>query len=97
MDSGRRTLTLCDGFTGEQLAQWGAGRGTPFFIPGGRDLLFVGDDGCGQVSRVGDGEQEQLDIKGRVDIEDPPEGYPWVSSRGYRVMDNRWILGPDEK
>ena len=32
-----------------------------------------------------------------VDIEDPPEGYPWASSCGHRVTDDWWILGPDGK
>ena len=90
-------LQLYDKSTGNELGQYTAGRGTPFFAPGGRDLWIVGDNGCGEVVRVGDGEQERLDIKGRVDIEDPPDGYPWASPRGYRVTDNRWILGPDEK
>ena len=95
--SGKEGLQLSDGSTGELLAECTAGRGTPFFAPDGRDLWFVGDNGCGKVFRVGGGEQEQWDPEGRVDIEDPPEGYPWASYRGYRVTDNRWILGPDGK
>ena len=32
-----------------------------------------------------------------VDIEHPPEGYPWGSSRGYQVASDWWILGLDGK
>ena len=95
--NGRNTLRLYDGSTGEDLAQCAIGRDTPFFAPGGRDLWLVDDDGCGTVIRIGGGEQVQLDPRGRVYIEDPPEGYPLASSCGYRVADNRWILGPDGK
>ena len=94
--SERGVLQLCDGSTGDELAVYMAGHGTPFFAPGGRDLWFVGDDGCGEVYRVGDGEQVQWGPEHRVDIEHPPEGYPWASSCGYRVTGNWWILGPDE-
>ena len=30
-------------------------------------------------------------------IGNPPEGYPWRSSRGYTVTDNGWILDPEGK
>ena len=100
-------LQLYDGSTGEKLAQWESEnwelarcttwRGTPCFAPGGRDLWLVGGDGCGEVFRVDNRKQAQWDPKRRVDIEDPPKGYPWASSRGYQVTDSWWILGPDEK
>ena len=32
-----------------------------------------------------------------VDPRHPPEGYPWGSSRGYRVTNDGWVLGPDGK
>ena len=46
--------------------------------------------------RVDSGGQVLPDPERRVDIEHSPEGYPWASSRGYRVTDD-WILGPDGK
>ena len=90
-------LRLYDGSTGKELGWYRTGGGIPFFAPVGRDLWLVGDNGCGEVIRVGDGGRVQQDPERRVDIEDPPEGYPWASSRGCRVADNRWILGPDGK
>ena len=36
-------------------------------------------------------------LEEKVDIEHPPEGYPWASSRGYRVTNDWWILDPDGK
>jgi len=49
------------------------------------------------VWRVG-GEQRVLErLEQTVDIEDPPEGYPWGSSRGYRVTNDWWILGPGRR
>ena len=105
---GRGLLQLLDGSTGEELVWYTITRFKSFFAPGGRDLWLVDDDGCGEVLRVGDWKEEQWDPvkeqweerwepEGIVDIEDPPEGYPWASSRGYRITDNWWILGPDGK
>jgi len=75
------------------------GKLTPWFAPGGCDLWLAGDDGKGGVVRVGvDGGKEGLQELGhQVDIEDPPEGYPWASSRGYWVTNDWWILGPSGK
>ena len=95
--AGVHYLYIYDGSTGEQLAQHTVLNGTPFFAPDGRDLWLVGDGGCGEVVRVGGGGQLLRDPERRVDIKHPPEGYPWVSSRGYRVTKDWWIVGPDEK
>ena len=32
-----------------------------------------------------------------VDLEHPPEGYPWGSSHGYRATNDGWVFGPDGK
>ena len=90
-------LYIYDGSTGEQLMRRTPSSDIPFFAPGGCDLWLVDHDGYGKVLRVGDGGQVLQGPEGRVDIEHPPEGYPWASSLGYRVTDDWWILGPDGK
>jgi len=49
----------------------------------------------GDVFNVGGGGQILQNLKRKVDIGHPPEGYPWASSHGYQVMNDWWILGPD--
>ena len=67
------------------------------FSPDGCDLWSLDRDGGASVnkfSREGD-ELESSELT--VGIEHPPEGYPWGSTRGYRVTNDWWILGPDGK
>jgi hypothetical protein len=48
-------------------------------------------DGWADVFRIG-GEQNMLELEHlehRIDPENPPEGYPWGSSR-YRVTEDWW-------
>ena len=92
-----RYLYIHDGSTGEQLAQHTLSGATPlpFFSPDGRDLWVVDGFGSGETFRVGGGGQVIPDPERRVDVENPPEGCPWVSSLGYRVTNDRWILGAD--
>jgi len=89
-------LELYDGSTGELLGKEDVGAVTPWFAPGGHEIWLAGDDGEKKVKvlRVGDGERWLEDVTHKVDVEDPPEGYPWASSRGYRVTNDWWILGP---
>ena len=91
------TVQLRDGSTGEELTWRMTEHNTPFFAPDGRDLWLVGYGGCGEEVGVGDGGQFLRDPRRKVDIEDPPEGYPWASSHGYRVTNDWWILSPDGK
>ena len=68
----------------------------PWFTPDGSDVWCVAGNGEAEAWRVGErGEPECLELA--ADIGHPPEGYPWVSSRGYRVTNDWWILGPDGK
>jgi WD40 repeat protein len=82
--------------TGEYLGK-DMGTGTPWFAPEGCDLWRVGYGGGAVVLRVVDEEDLLECTKLTVNIEHPPEGYPWGSSRGYRVTKDWWILGPDGK
>ena len=87
-------LYIYSASTGERLQTMGAGTGTLWFTPDGSDVWCVASNGEAEVWRFGErGEPEDF----TADIEHPPEGYPWRSSRGYRVTNDWWILGPDGK
>ena len=83
--------------TGELLweeSPWGE---VPRFSPDGCNIWCADYSGEAGVWRVR-GRREGLEpLKPILDIAHPPEGYPWGSSRGYRVTDDWWVLGPDGK
>ena len=69
----------------------------PWFAPDGCNVWSTTGINDAEVWRVG-GERKALELlEQTVDIEHPPEGYPWGSSRGYRVTEDWWILDPDGK
>ena len=80
--------------TGEILWKESSGGHTHRFSPDGYDVWYADDEGNAEVWRVRGGRDE---LEPLVDIEDPPEGYPWASSCGHRVTDDWWILGTDGK
>ena len=82
------------GFLGSERSEGGT---TPWFSPDGCDVWCANDRGEAEGWRVGGGQKVLERLKQTVDIEHPPEGYPWGSSRGYRVTNDRWVLGPDGK
>jgi len=96
-DGHKKFLCIYSASTGDNLG-CGYTRGyMPWFSPDGHNIWCAKGGGEAEVWRVGD-EQGVLEcLEQTVDIEDPPEGYPWGSSRGYRVTDDWWILGPDRK
>ena len=63
--------------------------------PDGCEVWSLSKDGGARAWRVGSRQEVLKRLMDEVDMEHPPEGYPWVSSRGYRVTDDWWILGPD--
>ena len=67
----------------------------PRFTPDGC-RVWCATDNKAEVWRVG-GRRELECLEEKVDIERPPEGCPWGSSRGYQVTNDWWILGPDGK
>jgi hypothetical protein len=69
---------------------------TPWFTPDGQNIWFANANGEADVWRIG-GQSVLECLEHTVDIEHPPEGYPWASSQGYQVTDDWWILGPDGK
>jgi len=83
--------------TGEDIERRLTRGRIPWFSPDGCDIWCANDEGEAEVWRVCGGQNVLERLEQTVDIEDPPEGYPWGSSRGYRVTDDWWILGPDGK
>ena len=105
---GYQTLDICSVSTGECLqtvkTRRGADTNTLWLTPDGSDVWCVANNGKAEVWRVGEAEVRRFSERGEpeglelaADIEHPPEGYPWRSSRGYRATNDWWILGPDGK
>ena len=96
---GETSLSICNASTGERIAKSKQLEGaiTPWFSPDGCDVWCVNHGGGAEVWRFGGGQKVLERLGQTVDIEHPPEGYPWGSSRGYRVTNDRWVLGPDGK
>ena len=93
----RGSLYMYSASTGELLwkeSRWGD---IPRFSLDGCDLWCADDSGEAAVRRVGSGREALGPLQHIGCIEHPPEGYPWGSSRGYRVTDDWWILGPAGK
>ena len=80
--------------TGENLWEEYARGHAHQFSPDGCHVWYADSRGNAEVWRVRGGRDE---LEPQVDIENPPEGYPWASSCGHRVTDDWWILGPDGK
>jgi len=93
---GSYKVRIYNGSTGEQLSDSMVWSTKLWFTPGGRDLWLADDRGERVTLRESEGWEREED-EGRVDVEDPPEGYPWASSHGYRVTKDWWVLGPDGK
>ena len=87
-------LYVYGALTGEILWKESAWGHTHRFSPGGYDIWYADIRGNAEVWRVRGGRDE---LEPLVDMEDPPEGYPWASSCGHWVTDDWWILGPDGK
>jgi len=91
-------LHVCDASTGQHLGRECAGTGVmAWFAPDGCDIWCVNDRDVVKVWRVGGWPAlEFLGQRFRLELEEPPAGYPWMSSCGYRVNDS-WVIGPDGK
>ena len=95
--SGLRRLYIYNAPTGDYLGYKFTGGELLWFAPDGCDVWCIADNSETEVWRVG-GERSVLESRGRdVDVENPPAGYPWGSSLGYRVTKDWWILGPGGK
>jgi len=70
----------------------------PWFTPDGCEVCCVGDEG--EVDRwefVEDTTSDATKLEYLGLTTHRPDGFPWQSSRGYQVMDGRWILSPSGK
>ena len=70
-----------------------------WFAPGGGYLWCADQRGVAVEWKVV-GEQRFLEFSRTgvgLELEHTPAGYPWASSRGYRVTKDWWIRGPDGK
>ena len=92
-----KTLYVYHASTGGNLASTVTEGSIPRFSPDGLNIWCAQDSGEAEVREVSawnllEYEMESADI---VNIKHSPEGCPWGSSRGYRITDDWWILGPD--
>jgi len=81
-------LKLYRASTGEYYGERRAAGDAPWFTPDGCDVWCADKSGRARFGTY---------LEQTVGVEDPPEGYPWGSSRGYRVTSDWWVLGPDRK
>ncbi|KAF9646548.1 hypothetical protein BDM02DRAFT_3188755 [Thelephora ganbajun] len=70
------------------------GHGRPWFISDGREVWYITDHGeANGMTIVRDSESGIIKPEDLGPTDQPPNTPPWLSSRGYRIMDDRWILG----
>ena len=94
---GPRYLHIYSAPTKKYLGSHSTGGNTPWFTLDGRSVWCARGTGEAEVWTVTGHGPVQPPGDPSVDIEHPPEGYPWRSSRGYRATDDCWVLGPDGK
>ena len=68
-----------------------------WFAPGGGGFWCADERGEATEWEVVNNPKVLEPSSTEVGLEDPPAGYPWASSRGYRVTEDWWICGPDGK
>jgi len=90
-------LRIYSASTGKYLGFAEASRHAPQFTPDGRGVWCVSHTGGAEVWTVPEDGPAGSPLVPRVDVEHPPEGYPWGSSRGYQATDDGWIVGPGGK
>jgi len=89
-------LHIYSASTGKRLGYHSASGNGSWFTPDGRTVWCVrGHEEKAEAWGVTESGCTINFGASRVDIEHPPEGCPWGSTRGYRVTDDWWVLGPD--
>ena len=93
---GVRHLFVYDASTGQQLADAAVTGDLLWFTPDGRNIgCFVGEK---NAEMRGITAQNSLgDATPICDVEDGRWGCPYVSSHGYQVTNDGWVLGPSGK
>ena len=90
---GNRNLHVYSTSSGKLLA-FGATRGRMlWFAPGGRSICCaVSGSEVEEIAIIQDDSDHSTP---ETDVEHQSWGRPWVSSRGYQVTNDWWVLGPD--
>ena len=98
---GNYSLYLYDVPTGQHIGTKAIERNeapTPWFTPDGREVWCVGNRGTADKWKiVEDCKSDVTELKSLGSTTHRPDGFPRPSSRGYQVVDGRWILSPSKK
>jgi len=102
---GKYSLYLYDVLTGQHIGTKAIKRDeapTPWFTPDGREVWCVGNRGRADKWKivekiVENSESGVTELKYLGSTTQRPDGFPRPSSRGYQVMDDRWVVNPSEK
>ncbi|KAF9642741.1 hypothetical protein BDM02DRAFT_3132890, partial [Thelephora ganbajun] len=90
-------LDLHDVPTGQYLGSVpmrGERCGRPWFTPDGREVWYITDEGeANGLAIVEDSEFGVIKLEQLGPTNQPPSTPPWLSSRGYKITDDGWILG----
>ena len=90
-------LYIYSASTGECLGHSSTGGIVPWFTPDGRGVWCAAGSGIAELWTITENGPRRMFEVPAVDLEYPPEGYPWRSSRGYQTTSDGWVLGPDGK
>ncbi|KAF9643639.1 hypothetical protein BDM02DRAFT_3123137 [Thelephora ganbajun] len=76
----------------------GEGNERPWFTSDGRQVWYITDRGEAYGLAIAkDSESGVVELEYLFSTMQPPNTPPWLSSRGYQVVDDRWILSPSGK
>ncbi|KAF9643638.1 hypothetical protein BDM02DRAFT_3123132 [Thelephora ganbajun] len=91
------SLYLQDVPTGQlhgPVSMRGGGDGRPWFTLDGRQVWYITDRGEAKGLAIVEGsESGVVKLENLEPTSQLPNTPPWLSSRGYQVVENRWILG----
>ena len=91
MSSGRRVVTIYSASTGEDLSdQSRSGGGRLWFTPDGHEIWYGKDEGWAIVKDSESGIPRLNHIHAAT--KGPLGGFPWQSSCGCQIIEDRWIL-----
>ena len=90
-------LNVYDVCTGKLLTGTATGGCMPWFTPNGREVWCLEDRTAKGWTIIEDRESDLTRLEPLGPTTDPSGGPPWRSPRGYKVMDNGWVLSPSGK
>ena len=86
--------------TGEYLGRTMPNGAASWFTPDGHGIWCAAGSGEAEVWTItgcGNPRPSLVRETSVAGVKDPPEGYPWGSSRGYQTTDDGWVLSPNGK